>query len=50
MADLFTLRAFGRNLLREEIAEEIFFLYFVLMPDLGYEPWALRLISQHTNY
>ena len=33
-----------------DIRRNIFFLHFVLMPDLGYEPWALRLISQHTNY
>ena len=38
MEILVTLRVFTRNLLREEVAEEIFFSYFVLMPDLGYEP------------
>ena len=35
MAGLFTLRAFARNLLRENRRRNIF-LYFVLMPDLGY--------------
>ena len=38
MAILFTLRVFARNLLREEVAEEIFFIFMFLMTDLGYEP------------
>ena len=38
MAGLFTLTIFARNLLRENLRKKIFFSYFVLMPDLGYEP------------
>ena len=40
MADLFTLRVFGRNLLRVlSLVEELFFSsYFVVMPNLRYEP------------
>ena len=39
MAGLFTLIGFARNLLRGHCRRNIFFFsYFVLMPDLGYEP------------
>ena len=49
MAIVFTLRVLP-EIRWEEIAEEIFFLlYFVLMLDLGFEPWAYRLVSQHTT-
>ena len=45
---IFTLRIFTRNLLREEIAEEILFVfYFDVWP--GARTLALRLISQHTT-
>ena len=40
MAGLFTLRVYGSNPLRGNRRRNIFFSsHFVLMPDLGYEPW-----------
>ena len=49
MAILFTLRVFARNLLREEIAVEILFVFrFDVWP--GTQTLAFRLISQHTTY
>ena len=38
IAGLFTVRVFARNLLRGNRQRNIFFSYFVLMPELGYEP------------
>ena len=46
---ILTLRVFARNLLREEIAEEIFFIFrFDVWP--GTRTLAFRLISQHITY
>ena len=46
MAILFTFRVFARNLLRKEIAVEIFFVFrFDVWP--GTRTLAFRLISQH---
>ena len=38
MAGLFTFRDFWPEICIEAVAEKLFFSYFVLMPDLGYEP------------
>ena len=45
----FTLRVFARNLLREEIAEAMLFVFcFDVWPGAG--TMVLRQISQHTTY
>ena len=41
-----TPRVFARNLLRGNRREEYFFSYFVLIPDLGYEPTRIRTLRR----
>ena len=51
MAILFTVRIFTGNLLRGILLRNIILRIFVLMSDLGFEPWpALRPISQQAIY
>ena len=49
MTILFTLKVFARNLLREEIAEEILFVFRFGVWS-GTRSLAFRLISQHAPY
>ena len=50
MTGLFTLRVFARNLLSGNRRRNIVFSWFLLMPDLGYEPWPKHYLLEYGDF